>query len=885
MAATTFNVAQLRLASSGASRVHVQITLDSSPVLHRALRQGTDHELAGVNLARPDDVRRSTAIEKLDAAAEDAMQTHGMVARHVEALGGAITEHDLLTGAIKAYLPRESLAEASRLEHVAGVEESPVRKELSLEVSTGVVGAPAWWTAGYSGGRGAQDRSMVDLAIVSDKIEEEHPAFMGVHFQRPADAPVGTSCGQWVNGCEHGTEVASMAISRGAGSASAGAAKKGVTPGLTSVLDAHASGLTDDIAWALGVGSFGLAGADDPAEVLSNSHGSVARGDDSAALQGADKIIATYGALIAYPAGNEGPARSVNEDCIAYNTLCMGGFTHRGTVDPSDDVVEDFSSRGPTPGGRKKPDLVAVSTSEFANAHWIRDGRLWSGGSGTSLAAPQGAAGAALLAGAGIGAPIAQKAVLINSARQGRATPASPMGTQTGWQADWGWGALDLEAALREKNHLYMREVAGGDAHFYRANVQAPKDRATLVWNRRALGCLEPGCDTTALTLSNLELEQLDPATGAVEARSASAVDNVEQVRSPGTGEVIYKVKAASTVDGLPGEPYALAARRQVTPLVTPRPTASVSVSTTTSRPGDPVQVMAEVRNPSPDLSAESAAARLDLPAGVALAPGSNPATQAVGDLAPGGTAVVAWTVRATGDALNRLTVATRASRYGETFEASADASFTSDGTAPSVAIAAPAGRTTDPSLAVSWSGADAGSGLRDFEVDVSTDDGPYVPWLIGTTATAATYSGSPGRRYRFRVRATDRLGTTSGYAISDEVAVVSPPEPPPVQPPVIDPPATKTNPALRVRSIVRRGSRIRIAGTMSRTAFRRLTFELKGAAGKRRVRVRGSTFPRAGRFKLSVRAPRGTTATLTLRYAGDDALAATATRVKLRKL
>lgn len=597
-----------------------------------------------------------------------------------------------------------------------------------------------------------------------------------------------------------------------------------------------------------------------------------------------DKLISSYGVLIAYPSGNEGPARTVNRSCIAYDTLCMGGFDHRGTVDPADDVVEDFSSRGPTPGGRKKPDLVAVSTSEFANAHWIRDGRLWSGGSGTSLAAPQGAAGAALLAGAGIGSPIAQKAILINSARQGRATPTSPMGTQTGWQPDWGWGALDLEAALREKTHFYMREVAGGDAHFYRATVQAPKDRATLVWNRRALGCIEPGCDTTALTLSNLELEQLDPATGAVEARSASAIDNVEQVRSPGTGEVIYKVKAASTVDGLPGEPYALAARRQVTPLVTPRPTTTISLSAATVRPGEPVQVMAEVRNPSPDLSAESATATLDLPPGVELAPGSNPSTQAVGDLAPGGSAVVAWTVHANGDALNRIAVATRASRYGETFQGQADASFTSDGTAPSIAIAAPAGRSTDLALAVSWSGADSGSGLRDFDVDVSTDDGPFVPWLSGTTAISATYGGSPGRRYRFRVRATDRLGTASGYAVSDEVAVVAPPGPPPPPPPVVNPPVTKGSPGMRVRSIVRRGSRIQIAGTMSRNAFRRLTFELKGSAGRRGVRERGTTFPRAGRFKLSLRVPRGFTGTLTLRYEGDDALAAGATRVKLRR-
>src|SRR5207302_10494189 len=118
-----------------------------------------------------------------------------------------------------------------------------------------------------------------------------------------------------------------------------------------------------------------------------------------------------------------------------------------GTVDPSDDTIPDFSSRGPTPGGRKKPDIVAVASSEFANQHWQRDGNLWSGGSGTSLAAPQGAAAAALLAGSGVTTPIAQKAMLVDSARQGRATPSRAVGTQTGRPPGWAWGAPTLTRA------------------------------------------------------------------------------------------------------------------------------------------------------------------------------------------------------------------------------------------------------------------------------------------------------------------------------------------------------------------------------------------------------------------------------------------------------
>jgi hypothetical protein len=43
--------------------------------------------------------------------------------------------------------------------------------------------------------------------------------------------------------------------------------------------------------------------------------------------------------------------------------------------------------------------------------------------------------------------------------------------------------------------------------------------------------------------------------------------------------------------------------------------------------------------------------------------------------------------------------------------------------------------------------------------------------------------------------------------------------------------------------------------------------------------------FPQAGRFKFSLRLLRALSGTLTLRYEGDDALAAATTRVRLRKL
>jgi hypothetical protein len=76
--------------------------------------------------------------------------------------------------------------------------------------------------------------------------------------------------------------------------------------------------------------------------------------------------------------------------------------------------------------------------------------------------------------------------------------------------------------------------------------------------------CVLPGCsDDSVSTLTNLDVEQLNPSDCTVQASSASAIDNVEQVRSPAGvagSQVLYDVRATSSIDGLPAEPFALAA-------------------------------------------------------------------------------------------------------------------------------------------------------------------------------------------------------------------------------------------------------------------------------------------------------------------------------------
>lgn len=65
------------------------------------------------------------------------------------------------------------------------------------------------------------------------------------------------------------------------------------------------------------------------------------------------------------------------------------------------------------------------------------------------------------------------------------------------------------------------------------------------------------------------------------------------------------------------------------------------------------------------------------------------------------------------------------------------------------------------PSFPVSWAGADGPgeSGVATFDVYVSTDGGPWVPWVTGTAETSAVFDGVLGRRYAFAVAAVDLAG------------------------------------------------------------------------------------------------------------------------------
>lgn len=58
--------------------------------------------------------------------------------------------------------------------------------------------------------------------------------------------------------------------------------------------------------------------------------------------------------------------------------------------------------------------------------------------------------------------------------------------------------------------------------------------------------------------------------------------------------------------------------------------------------------------------------------------------------------------------------------------------------------------------ISVDWNAQDDLSGVKQYEVQVQTDDGAWTEWKTGVTESQGVFYGLPGTPYRFRVRAED---------------------------------------------------------------------------------------------------------------------------------
>src|SRR5207302_643579 len=68
---------------------------------------------------------------------------------------------------------------------------------------------------------------------------------------------------------------------------------------------------------------------------------------------------------------------------------------------------------------------------------------------------------------------------------------------------------------------------------------------------------------------------------------------------------------------------------------------------------------------------------------------------------------------------------------------------------------------TNTTTFTVSWLGQDVpgGSGIARYDVYVEDDEGPFKPFLLGTTSTSYNFTGQAGHTYSFYSIATDNVG------------------------------------------------------------------------------------------------------------------------------
>lgn len=164
----------------------------------------------------------------------------------------------------------------------------------------------------------------------------------------------------------HGTHVAGDAAGSGAiDPRFAGPASEANIISM-KVLSGSGSGSTSDIVKAIQTAV--EMKEDLNIRVINMSLGGPASKDgESDPINQAIKAAKEAGIWVAVAAGNDGPERStVGSPGNSLHATTVGASDDKNTNDPSDDTPATFSSRGPTPDGVTKPDIMAPGVSIMA---------------------------------------------------------------------------------------------------------------------------------------------------------------------------------------------------------------------------------------------------------------------------------------------------------------------------------------------------------------------------------------------------------------------------------------------------------------------------------------------------------------------------------------
>lgn len=504
----------------------------------------------------------------IDAKAKMETQQKALVS-HIESIGGIVTHRYTIVNAISSLIPAREIEGLSTLQEIGRISEDR-RLDAYLNVSTKAIFADRWWDKGLTGG-------IYSAGIVDSGMDQSHPAFAGKTFVSGtfhetaltddcyADNPASIDD---LSG--HGTHVGGIVMSQGAADCPD---CKGIAYGLNKTFNLKAAFLCSGGAAmypsdAMAAVDWAESQADAP-DVYNLSYGGQTPFDDDDFARFWDAVVSVNGKPVTVAAGNTGPYNALfNTPAISYNALTVANMDDRNTILRSGDWIANSSSRGPTAAGRKKPDIAAPGTSiRSANAFWEGAGDFVAY-TGTSMAAPHVAGALVLLQnymGSGTATALRQKALLISTSDSwsDQGTIDYPWDDEpvigTHWDRTYGWGYINLDKAYIHRNDTFSESLTATNRYrLYKGQLPAG-DKATVVWNRRAV-YNDANYPTTWYALSNIDLYLRREADNTLLDSSTSVIDNVEQVASASTEDVVLKVKStSSSIDGAASEPYGLA--------------------------------------------------------------------------------------------------------------------------------------------------------------------------------------------------------------------------------------------------------------------------------------------------------------------------------------
>ena len=542
----------------------------------------------------------------IDSFLSELNAVHGVVAKSLNFMSAVVAVIPKDWALVNKIANHSATAQISS--NKAGVEELEISAQsILLTPSNTYPNINNWWQHGYTGRYGV-------LGLIDSGVAVEHPGFLNktiIVRQEP-----GSDYSKYIGGVRsaHATGAACIYAGIGSGLFSR---EQGIAYGVPIILSGLAGegvGDKEDLLLTTTTLDWMLTRAKVRPTVINYSFGNGLIGcavctDWSGLAKVVDYVVNHEKIMWVKSAGNQGftypsngvpfsstmtsPADNYNGITVANMnpTIIQQGIPYQ-TANRSLHTIRYTSSRGPTLYGRKKPDLTAPGNDTRTCApepqayllHYtpsmdFHDGYRLMGG--TSSAAPHVGGAILLLQDAGIQNPMAQKALLINSADawadSGKASPDDPHHFYTGghfpvmgseWNPTYGWGYLNMQQAFEQRFNIIEDHLTiSHPVQEYPAWLPAG-GKVTLVHERR-VGYL---LDNTEWRLSHLSLELYDAKTRERIANDNSAIDTVHQVANCDrkanekrcssqitARQVIIRVTLLSpVVDGSTFEPFAL---------------------------------------------------------------------------------------------------------------------------------------------------------------------------------------------------------------------------------------------------------------------------------------------------------------------------------------